>query len=172
MSIGVSFPTFAYKDLKRPIPPNLRILGLDPGETTGWAFFEGAAYCGQGEIGPHRTVESAAFVIDKLIDEKQPHVIVNESYRVYAWRANAHTHSDLFTPRLIGAVGLLAAQKGIKRFEQSAHQAKAFVTDAKLKEWEFYVRGQRHSRDAVRHVVYYLLFGKLPKPIARLQQTE
>jgi hypothetical protein len=41
-----------------------------------------------------------------------------------------------------------------------ASQAKAFVTDQKLKEWGFWKEGMRHSRDAIRHGLYFLLFYK------------
>lgn len=163
MPIGVSFPVFAYKDLNRPIPTDLRVLALDPGETTGWCYFLGASFMASGQLGPFQTVEGAAFKITELIDKYEPHAIIGEGYRVYAHKARSHTHDSLFTPRLIGAITLLSAQKKIKRFEQSAAQAKAFVTDSKLKEWNFWIPGQRHARDAIRHAVYYLLFGQLPK---------
>jgi hypothetical protein len=172
MAIGVSFPVFAYKDLKRDIPSDFRVLALDPGETTGWCYFLGASLMEKGEIGPCETVEGAALLIEELFDRIKPHCVVGEGYRVYAWKARSHTHSDLFTPRLIGAISLLCAQKQIKRFEQTAHQAKSFVSDDKLKEWNFYRKGeskQKHARDAVRHAVYYLLFGKLPKVTRQLK---
>jgi hypothetical protein len=42
---------------------------------------------------------------------------------------------------------------------QTAQQAKNFVTDELLQHWGFYERGQRHSRDSMRHALYFLLFG-------------
>ena len=163
MALGVSFPVFAYKDLKRDIPIDFKILALDPGETVGYAFFVGASLIEHGELGPFLTVEGASFQVKELITRLDPHCVVMEGYRVYAWKARSHTHSNLFTARLIGAVQYITGERKIKRFEQSAHQAKSFVTDAKLKEWNFYMKGQKHARDAIRHAVFYLLFGKLPR---------
>ena len=36
-------------------------------------------------------------------------------------------------------------------------KAKGFVTDAKLKEWGLWQDGLRHSRDAIRHGIYFLV---------------
>jgi hypothetical protein len=43
---------------------------------------------------------------------------------------------------------------------QMATTAKTFVTDEKLKQWGFWQEGMRHSRDAIRHGLYFLLFYK------------
>lgn len=49
--------------------------------------------------------------------------------------------------------------QGIPYYFQTAQMAKNFVTDDRLIEWQFYQRGQRHSRDSMRHGLFFLLFG-------------
>lgn len=46
---------------------------------------------------------------------------------------------------------------------QMAVQAKGFVTDERLKEWGFWLPGMRHSRDAIRHGIYWLLVTNRPE---------
>ena len=46
---------------------------------------------------------------------------------------------------------------------QMAFQGKGFATDARLKEWGFWKEGMKHSRDAIRHGIYYLLVTNLKK---------
>lgn len=140
-----------------------RILALDPGETTGWATFEGQAMVNSGQIkGP--TLFDCYRQIRALIDLTDPHDLVMENYKIYAWKAKDHSWSELFTPKLIGAIECLMAERDCVVKMQMAQQAKGFCTDDRLKLFGFWPDG-KHARDAVRHAVYYLLFS-----VARVQE--
>lgn len=136
-------------------PPEL-MLCLDPGETTGWALFEGLCPIRAGQIACKENPCQA--VMDTF--EYIPALLVYEDYRVYSWKANDHSWKELFTPKLIGMIQLMAYQNGIPTVAQMANIAKQFVTDDKLKAWGAYNLGGRHARDALRHGFYWLLFGK------------
>ena len=137
-------------------------LSIDPGETTGIAFFEfkwDIWHVKQWEEKtPDLTVTTSRFT--EVLRDYDPDLLVVEDYRVYSWKAKDHTWSDLHTPRVIAAIEVLAAQRGLSPVvKQMAQLAKGFCTDEKLKEWELYVRGKKHARDAVRHACYFILFN-------------
>lgn len=136
-------------------PKPARLLALDPGETTGWALFEGHTFVDAGQYPVHALKDFALFFIHKA-----PTVIVMENYRIYAHRAAQHVGSDVPTVQYIGAVKLAAEMADIPVHLQMAYQAKGFVTDARLQQLGLYQEGRRHANDAVRHAVYYFLFGR------------
>jgi|BioPla2DNA2_1021312.scaffolds.fasta_scaffold122969_2 hypothetical protein len=138
-------------------PPE-KLLTIDPGETTGWAFFKYGelSTTGQIVIDKHNLADS----IEPLMNDIQPTVVVLENYRVYPWKMKQHSWSNLFTPQLIGAIQYLCSQRKIPVYLQMANQAKTFCTDDKLKTWGFWRRGEKHARDAIRHGCYWLLFNR------------
>lgn len=131
-------------------------------------------------------------VVNDLFIMTTPTHVVCEDYRIYAHKLERHTFSSVETLRLIGGIDMichvgfswvekagLAGGQGVsipksdlKLMEfyepipisyQMAVQAKGFVTDEKLKQWGFWKDGMRHSRDAIRHGIYYLLVTNRPK---------
>lgn len=94
-----------------------------------------------------------------LFQQIKPTHVVCEDYRVYAEKAGAHIGKSLFTPKLIGKIDLLCNVDNIPVTYQMAATAKVFCTNDKLKEWGFYQESMRHSRDAIRHACYYILFN-------------
>ena len=143
---------------------NISVLAFDPGHTTGWAMFENGTLHECGEIDTSDMI-TAVKEIDLIIGSYSPTVVVMEDYRVYRWRAKHHIGSELLTVQVIGAIQTIAIQEGITDiFQQPAHIAKGFCTNAKLQEWEFYQEhGDKHANDAIRHGCYYLLFGPIQK---------
>ena len=136
------------------------LLSLDPGHTTGWAYWEDDNLVEFGQIKTkdmHEGIDNLTALIDRL----NPPVVVFEDYRVYKWKSKQHEWSELHTPKLIGAIQTICYQLGIEHFKQPAHIAKTFATDKKLKEWDFWIEGQPHCRDAIRHGIYFLLFGEV-----------
>lgn len=148
---------------KRVKPFVGRLLAFDPGQTTGYSFWladdKGPAIskCGQLDTWP---IENAVKAFTHILDVHDPSQVVFEAYRVYSWKTEEHTWSDVPTLHVIGCLETLCIQRGIPFCTQSAQQAKNFVTDDKLKNWNFWERGQKHARDAIRHGFYYLMFGK------------
>lgn len=134
-----------------------RLLVLDPGHTTGWTVFEKGELTASGQINTIEKWEN----IDNLFNDVQPTMVLYENYRVYAHKLERHSNSEVFTVRLVGVIEFLCdVMWQIPHYNQMAHQAKGFVTDDKLKAWGYYVKGQRHARDAMRHGLYFLLFAK------------
>jgi hypothetical protein len=141
------------------------LLCLDPGETTGWSIFH------EGKLidwGQSKTVEDGNIIwneIQMLFLHSQPSHILCEDYRIYQHKLDRHSFSPVLTLRIIGGIDLLANQTHISINYQMASQAKGFVTDDKLKLWNFWQSGQRHARDSIRHACYFLLFYNKGKDI-------
>lgn len=143
---------------------------LDPGETTGFARFQ----CTKGQRPviseyrqlPSNPIEHGINQITRILEDL-PTKVVFEDYKVYAWKVNEHSWSALHTPELIGAIQTLCYQKKIPTHKQMAGEAKQFWSDKRLQDFGFYIPGQRHTRDAIRHGLYYLLWAhtKLRSPI-------
>lgn len=130
-----------------------RILALDPGITTGWAWFDHAALVDCGQI--HTSLRT----LQDLFDTTKPQSVVMEKYIIYKTKVEQHTLSTVPTLRIVGAIQMLAWQKGAPLFLQTAAQAKFFCTDDKLKAWELFQTYKRHANDSIRHAVYYMTFG-------------
>lgn len=139
--------------------PNIEsLLAFDPGETTGWAYFEGLTLVDCGQLAT-ADIRPSVSTYTKLIAKKQPQYAVMEEYRVYAWKAKEHSGSTLVTARLIGVLETLMVQQGIPFKKQSASVGKAFMTDDRLKSFGMYKQGQKHARDAIRHGCQCILFN-------------
>lgn len=144
-----------------------RLLAFDPGETTGWSFFQANAdqsirmtHCGQEKTWPQSDMVKG---ITKLIDTYEPTAIVYELYAVYEWKAESHSWSQVPTLHIIGCIETLCIQRGIPFYTQTAQIAKNFCTDKHLELWGLYQKGQKHARDSIRHGTFFLLFGQTNK---------
>ncbi len=147
---------------KRITPFTGVVLALDPGETTGWAKFsatpEQAVLEDYGQTKTWPIVDGVSG-ISELLQQHTPTILVIESYRVYEWKVEDHSWSSVPTLQLIGCIKTLSIQHNKPVYEQTAQIAKNFCTDERLKLWGMYPKGLRHARDAIRHGIYYLLFG-------------
>ncbi len=172
--MSTAFDEFLSKVHKtKPLPNGPfvgRLLSLDPGETTGWSIWDcnqmphmgyRMVECGQLPTWDkdNHTIITCVKRFPELLDFNPDYVIM-ESYRVYEWKADSHSWSDVPTLRIIGSMETRFIDRDIPYSMQTAQQAKGFVKDEMLKQWGFYERGQRHSRDSMRHALYFLLFGK------------
>lgn len=139
-----------------------KILCIDPGGTTGIAFFENNKLDSVAQIPGyiHGTTTIDWESIEQLLESYQPNVIVCEEYLVYAHKLEEHTFSKIPTLRIIGFIQYWAWKHNVPLYFQTAQMAKGFCTDAKLKQWGFWQKGMRHSRDAIRHGCYFLCFSK------------
>lgn len=139
------------------------LLSLDPGHTTGYALWlcekekitllESGQLCtwNRTDIDMHQFVD----VIERV---KVKHAVF-ETYQVYEWKSADHSWSQVPTIQIIGATKILCQQNNITYSSQTAQVAKQFCTDVKLEGWGYYQRGMKHARDAIRHGLYYMLFG-------------
>ena len=135
-----------------------KVVGLDPGETVGAVCFAGSRLVMAKQL-KGLSVPEVFKNVRAFIALYKPEVVVMEDYKVYSWKAQDHSWQSLFTPRLIGAIECYLDDVDITLVKQMAQQAKGFCTDEKLQAWGFWQKGERHSRDAIRHVCYYLLFN-------------
>lgn len=134
--------------------PSLSVLGLDPGNTTGWSFWEDGQLIQCGEVKLHHT----ANIVDLLYSFTQIDQFVVEEYRIYPNRAKQHIGHDLFTPRIIGAIEAYAYMKNIPLKFQPASLGKSHFTDQRLKALGLFQKGYRHANDAIRHVAHWYIF--------------
>lgn len=143
------------------------ILGLDPGETTGTTIFEipkevktipvtGNMQQYMKYSGELKTWEE----IQNVKDQYKPDIIVFEEFRLYAEKAQSKTRSDFPEVKIIGQIELIASISNIPTFKQNASIVKNFYTDDKLKALNLWIRGNKHARDAIRHVLYFYDFNR------------
>lgn len=131
-------------------------MAIDPGETTGVAIWDPEK--GQVELTQWETkdVGTAYGIFEDLVELYRPGHVRVEEYRVYSWMAQDHAWSILHTPQLIGALKVLAYQHNLDMSFKLAQHAKAMWTDNNLKRCSLYSPGQKHARDASRHLFYYM----------------
>jgi hypothetical protein len=143
--------------------PKGKILGIDPGETTGVAVFLDSSFVSCDQL-KTKEMPLAADTMSRYIMNQRPDIIVMEAYRIYNWKTRSHANSDVHTLRLIGAIQYIAYLDGIPVVFQGAGEGKGFCTNEKLEEWGFYSAAKRHAMDATRHIAHYLLFNKEIQP--------
>jgi hypothetical protein len=131
----------------------LRVVGIDPGGTTGTAMFSSTSlrwYRSQLE-GEHHS-ELWAY-----LEKVKPHVLVCES-----WQNRGKDAADITAPQYIGICKLYASSSDLTKFvSQSPATGKGFWNDGKLKRVGLYMPGNRHAMDATRHVLYFLTQNNL-----------
>jgi hypothetical protein len=133
-------------------PPE-KLLAIDPGETTGVAYFI------NGEL--IKTAQLTSIIaIEEAILDFLPDMLIYEDYRIYPAKLKSHSFSEIPTLKIIGAIEYVCEKYHIKTIKQLATMAKGFCNSYKLKEWGYWAKGEQHSRDAIRHGCYFLLFGK------------
>lgn len=142
-----------------------RILALDPGGTTGWAMWQEGGWDEQreevvpelyteGQIGPSQH-HYLLWQYLKSVRAGFNLTVVCESFefRQQAQRNNL----NLMSKEYIGIVKLFGEIERINVVFQTAAMAKPFITDAKLKVMGRWVPGKKHSNDAYRHLLYYMI---------------
>lgn len=138
------------------------IAAFDPGETTGssiWQVDDNGPQLKHAKQLPTWPIEDAVHQFLQSLQLFKPTIAVFESYRVYNWKTDQHANSEVPTVQIIGSLKTCCILEGIPYTTQSAQIAKQFVTDDKLSEWGFWLKGEKHSRDSMRHAIYYILFG-------------
>ncbi len=140
------------------IPPR-RLIALDPGETVGLAFFDFGELIEVEQI-KLNFKKHDWFPLLTRVEQLQPSVVVYEDYKIYPGMAKAHTLSGVPTLKVIGAIEFMCSHNKYQSISMMASTAKGFVTNDKLKEWGFYVKGKQHGRDALRVGLHSLLFSK------------
>jgi hypothetical protein len=131
----------------------MKVIALDPGGTTGWATYDGNEYkCGQ--LGPEEHHQQLYGLLE-FMETDPDFIVVTESfqYRQGKWRPNV----SLMSREYIGVTKLFCANNVHDYVEQTAAQAKALVTDDKVKAMGLWHTGWPHAMDATRHLLFYLV---------------
>ncbi|MMZ47347.1 hypothetical protein D1872_89910 [compost metagenome] len=166
-----------------------KILAIDPSGnfsdregkgTTGWALFEGddLVEFGRIEAKDFGIIESywqahLDLMYQKLKSDYFVHTIVCESYKLQPGKAMAQSWSALETPQLIGAMRMYNyAENGLLAdfvFQDPSIKTR-FSDEILVKMGVAEKRGNKHyvldrpsvihERDAIRHGLYYLKYGK------------
>lgn len=136
------------------------ILAVDPGLTTGLAVFE-------PEInrletlqirGRHEFYKWFRWVF-------LPKTVAGELYITCEdWKPRAGALTEQADPHRI--IGWLDGEAALNYWPFSLHtpgQVKKFATDLKLKAMGWWVPGQDHARDGLRHLLYFLVHNKHPE---------
>jgi len=154
-----------------------RIIALDPGGTTGWAMWQDTTImagadlgwpwnhftCGQ--IGPEEHHDDLYILLET--QQTHPFTVVCETFE-FRQSDNHREGTNLMSREYIGVAKLFVRQRSfvkdgvaqVRYVPQSPSQGKGFVSDEKLKVMGLWVPGQKHARDALRHLVYYLVNKK------------
>lgn len=139
------------------------VIAIDPGETIGWAVLAKGTIIRWGQIKPvaHKRPDlQRASLLVKLASRYNSPVLVMERFNLYAHKRKSQTNSSFPTVEVIGVIKHEAQKLKLPVREQSASQAKGLVPDKRLRELDFWLPGQRHARDAIRHALYYALTKK------------
>jgi hypothetical protein len=141
-----------YKGLYGRREDTLKLIAIDPGQTSGVCFYDGTSG-GTGwefvQMGPKPHHNK----LYQLLEDKRPYVIVCEDF-VYMHRE----HVVLTPVEYIGIAHLYAVQQDIPFVKQPPGAPKKFWTGEKLKRVGLYKPSQGHAMDALRHALYYLTF--------------
>jgi len=151
-------------------------LALDPGLTTGVAYYETADRAGQPSKFSSFECEGRYELYEYLcvrwgfggsLPYPSCDAVIIERWDV---RKNTHQLSNQDDVRyIIGYVdGIVHRTRGVEYVEQRPAEAKSFGTDAKLKKLGWFSGGAGHADDAARHLLVYLAKAKVSDIIERL----
>jgi hypothetical protein len=146
--------------IRKGAPYPQMLLALDPGHTTGVAFFVNGRLKGALQVKTH-PISIAIQNMGKLIDARPWNHLTYENYRVYSDKRDQHVHSEVHTIRLIGVIETMGQQRCIPITNQMASDVKGFFHDDRLRQWGYYHTGSPHANDAIRHGCYALSYGVL-----------
>lgn len=136
------------------------VVALDPGGTTGWAAWEPDEGFSHGQIGPDEHHELLYQLLGRFYVGHDKVMIACESFDFRKFDGN-RAGINLISREYIGVTKLFAKQfKGVSVHLQSPGEGKGFVNDEKLKALNLWVPGQKHARDAYRHLIYFLVNKK------------
>lgn len=141
----------------------MRYISIDPGQTIGYSVWNGTERVEQGELG----IAEFLHKLEEKVGELD--LIIYESYALRRSSAKAMIGNEFETPQVIGVIKWIAYKAGIPTVKQSPAQKK-FFGDDRLKKLGLYDRGQRHSRDSVRHALYWQFFTAGIREVSELNE--
>lgn len=135
----------------------MTILSFDPGATTGIAFYQLDTI--------QLYLEKTLLGIWRLLQRLEPDTIVFENFALYAHKAKAQVGNEFPSSQVIGIVKLYQElNPQINIYKQPASSAKQLISDKDLQLLECYSTSP-HTRDAARHLCYFLITSSEDSPI-------
>lgn len=138
------------------------MLAIDPGKTVGHAWFK----YNDGEINDIQAdelewdvfLETFEFIA-KNVNKNEFKVLI-EDYTIKSTTIAANLNKELLTAKVIGVIEWTCKKNNIECVFQPAGIGKAFFDKQRLKEMDLWVVGKKHARDATRHGLWHLTFGR------------
>lgn len=144
----------------------MRLLAIDPGETTGYSIWEipddmyGRPFhpyadmsqylVTDGELSYHHGVEELIKSVD---------IVVFEKFLLYAHKAKTQIGSEFITSQIIGIIKYICNTHNRAWFSDTAQHVKGYFTDNKLQVAGILKTKSRHSKDSIRHALYHINFN-------------
>lgn len=128
------------------------ILGVDPGETTGWAMLECLGHSGLVPvIGQLKGHGGTLYMLELLLEKAD--MLAVESFVVGrgSMRSGA---AGAWTRELVGVLPALAEARGKRWVLRTAAQVKPWATDKRLAAVRANLVGLPHAADALRHALF------------------
>ncbi len=119
----------------------------------GYSTWKGRERLDQGELG----ITDFLTMLEGMVGRGELDLIIYEGYALRRSSAKAMIGNEFATPQVIGVIRWVAYKAGVELVKQSPAQ-KEFFSNDRLKHLGLYDRGQRHSRDSVRHALYWQFF--------------
>lgn len=138
----------------------ITVIALDTGVTTGYAI--GKILENNNNEFPMRITEVGEEEMNcrelwLMLTVECPHQVVCESFEFR--QGKQKTGLELYSRNLIGVVQLGYEMDYYNLYMQTASIAKGHFTDKKLKDSGLWIKGKKHGRDALRHLMHWYEFG-------------
>ena len=133
----------------------MRVMGVDAGETSGVCMIE--VDDKTGEIINFKGWQWKDFEVVEDIELLRWDEVVVEDFRLRASSSKAMIGNSFISAQINGAIKYVMKKEDKEPVIQQPAQ-KEFFTNDLLKKLGFYIVGEQHSRDAIRHALYYLFF--------------
>lgn len=127
-----------------------KLLAIDPGLTCGYAIFDTDP---DPDDPPYEAAQCMDHQVYWLLNAHEPDVVICERFSLRQAKP-----TDLTPVEVIGVVKDWCYRTETELVMQTASQAKHFWTNGRLKTQGIYLRGKGHANDAMRHLLYYILF--------------
>lgn len=129
----------------------MKLIGIDPGVTTGWASYDTERW--SGLCGECRGLEDVRNVLDAYL----PDVVVLEQFRLFPWKAKQQSWSNMPAAEISGIVDLWCRDHMVVLCRQTPGLRKT-VPNEWLKALGLWKpsRGKPHARDAAKHLASYI----------------
>jgi len=138
---------------------NKNFLAIDPGKTVGFAWFNLNANNIEHVYGSQMDWINFLYSFREVSSTKDFEILI-ENYTVRTNTVAANLNKELLTAKIIGVIEWYCRLNDIDYQFQPAGIGNEFFDKQRLKEIGLWVVGKEHARDAIRHGMWHLVFGR------------